>query len=211
MSFWERIKEKLGGDGEQPSTAYHIVDVAGLTGNGGRVSPRERVALLQKLAHFAEREQLRLCAVMEGRPLREAPDGEDFKSIQVYYAESMEQLSDRVRQLVRANSGAMLVTHRRDLEEWAHQNGVATLRTSSLRRGLDEGTGGRSGGGDSGRSGGQRGRSRRPQRQRRTSSGGGSGGGDRSSAKNQPNEPKPQAPPKDPPRQDGVSDLIDLV
>lgn len=207
MSFWERLKDKLGGDSEELSTAYHIVDMAGLSA-GGRPSPRDRVILLQKLAQFAEREQLRMCVVMEGRALREAPDGEVFKSIHVYYAESSEQLSDRIQQLARSNSKAMVVTHRRDLEAWANQNGVETLRTSSLRRGLDESSGGGRGG-DSGRANGQRGRNRRPQRTRRSSSGGG-GGGDRSQSP--PKEPKPQPTQnKEPPRQDGVSDLIDLV
>lgn len=203
MSLLDRLREWVGGDGSGPSPAYHIIDVAGLAGNGGRTSPRERVALLQKLAQFVERENLEACALVEGRPLREAPEGKPFKSLVVYYGETAEQLFDRARELVRTHRHAMLVTHRRDLEEWAQQNRVPTLRASSLRRALDENGGNR--GGDGNRTGGgNRNRTRRPPRARRPAGGGRQQGEQQQAPKSKPAQP-------DAPKADGVSDLIDLV
>lgn len=202
MSFWVRLREAFSGGDDNVTADWTIIDVAGLVPNGGRASPRDRVALLHKLAQFAEREELRVCVLLEGRPLREAPDGDTFKSMPVYYAESAEQLCERAKQLVRDHRSAILVTHRRELEEWAQQNRVPTLRTSSLRRGLDEQGGNR--GGDGGRSRG--GRGRKPASRQRRNSGEG-----RSRQKGTDPQPKPQSPPEKSPPKDGVSDLIDLV
>lgn len=204
MSFWMRLREVLGGGDDSVSVAWYVIDTAGFFGNGGRTSPRERVALLNKLAQFAEREKLQVCALLEGRPLREAPDGETFKNVTVHYAESGDQVSERVKQLAKELRSVMIVTQRRELEDWAREKGFATLRTSSLRRGFDENGGSR--GGDSGRSRGGRGR-RSSGRQRRSSDKG------QNRQKNSDRESKPQKQntPDKKGSNDGVSDLIDLV
>ncbi len=206
MSFWYKLRDAFRGEDDHSSVAAYVIDMSGLVGNGGRASPRERVALLHKLAAFAEREELQVHALMEGRALREAPDGESFKSITVHYAESAELVCERAKQLAKDLRSVMIVTQQRELEEWARENRIATLRTSSLRRGLDENGGNR--GGDSGRSRGGRGRRSSSRQRRGSEKGQGQGRQKNTERESKPKQPKP---PEKQGSNDGVSDLIDLV
>lgn len=212
MSFINRLKEVFVSDEVSgPTNICHVVDTSGLAGGrGDRLSPRDRLALLQKLASFAEREQLQMVVLLDGRPLREAADGGEFKSVTVYYAEGAEGLAKRALEIVRGKGRrALLVTQQRDLEEQAQQAGVGTLRASSLRRALDENGGG--GGGRGGRGGSEGGRSggrgRRRSRPRRPANSDQGQGRSEKPASAKAAENKPQAKPS----KDGVSDLIDLV
>lgn len=209
MSFINRLKELFISDEVSgPSDICHVVDTSGLAGGrGDRLSPRDRLALLQKLAQFAEREQLQLVALLDGRPLREAPDGEEFNGVGVYYGEGAEGLAKRALEIARSKGRrALLVTQQRDLEDQARQAGIGTLRASSLRRALDEngGGGGRGGrnGSDGGRSGG---RGRRRSRPRRPAN------PDQNQERSGSPAPKAESKPQAKPNKDGVSDLIDLV
>jgi hypothetical protein len=206
MSIWSEIKSRLaGGEAEGPSSTVHVIDVSGLAGSNGRgerSSPRDRVQLLQKLAQFVEREQIKAYALVDGRPLREAPDGEVFQTMTVHYAETANELAERALGLARGD--ALIITQNRELESSAMARGIATMRSSSLRRALDESGGGGRGDRDSSRSGGNRNR-RRP-RQRRPGGGEGRNRGEEGAA-----EAPAKGRAKEAPAKDGVSDLIDLV
>lgn len=194
-----------------PSKALHIVDMRKMAaGNGGRerLSPRDRFVLLQKVAGFFEREKLRACVVLEGRPLREAPEGSTYKTVQVHYGESDQQVSDQVLELGRkSRGGCTIITQKRELESEALKQGWHTLRISTLRKAIEDG-GGRSGGG--------RGRRRQgPRSQKSSGPQGGRGGrgrrGNRKPESESPNTEKSADQGGASPDADGVSDLIDLV
>lgn len=198
MSFIDTIKRWWGGADNAslsgPSNILHVIDGSCLSGgNGGRerISPRDQFTLLQQVATFVEKEQLRACVVLEGRPLREAPDGATFKTLQVHYVDDAGDLPQRAVALARG--AAMVITQNRELESAAMARGISTMRGTSLRKAMEENSG--RGSGDSGRGGAGRNRRRRPRRSERRPD----------TAGQTPSSQKaPQAA-------DGVSDLIDLV
>ncbi len=217
MSFFSQLKEAFTSDRiTAPSTGLHVIDLSsfGAGSRGGdRLSPRDRVNLLQKIASFVEREQLNACILIEGRPLREAPEGESFKTAKVVYAETGDEYVQQALKLA-AGGSALLITQNRELERQAQDRGIRTLRASSLRRAMDEngrgsgGGGGGNGGGGGGRSGGNR-SGRRRSRSRRGNAEGGNRNTEQQAAKPTENaEPKNK---KSGQAKDGVSDLIDLV
>ena len=206
MQFLSLLKKcwPVSHGGDTPagaSSQWHIIDPRGWAGNGdgrGRPSPREQFLLLQKVAAFVEKEKLRAYVILEGRPLREAPDGKTFKTSKVVYAEQNSQFIAKALQLAGSHSGSLLVTNDRSLEQKARERGLATLRTATLRKAWDDAAGG---GGD-GRSAN---RSRRRQRPRKKP-GQGPRGKDRERGET------PQNPGEAPAGNGGgVSDLIDLV
>ncbi len=207
MSLWDTVRGffRVGNEEQGSSSNMHIIDTTRLINrNGGRdrLSPRDQFSMLQQLAGFVEKEQLRACALLEGRPLREVADQSTYKGLQVFYAEKSDALKDIALEQARKHRNALLITQDRDLENEARSVGIKTMRTTTLRKALEE-NGGRSDNGKS--SGGGRGR--------RRTRGGRRGGGSRQ--KQQQNQKQPQQkqqnekPAKE--ARDGVSDLIDLV
>jgi hypothetical protein len=206
MQFLSLLKKcwPVSHGGDTPagaSSQWHIIDPRGLAGNGngrGRPSPREQFLLLQKVAAFVEKEKLRACVVLEGRPLREAPDGKTFKTSKVVYAEQNSQFIAKVLQLAGSRRGSIIVTNDRPLEQKARERGLATLRATTLRKVWDDAAGG----GD----GRPANRSRRRQRPRKKPGQGPRGNG-------RERDDGPQNPGEAPAGNGGggVSDLIDLV
>ncbi len=207
MSFWRRVKEVVSGDAAQgeaagASSALHVIDAAGLaTGDGReRLSPRDQFALIKQVAAFTEREKIRCVVLVDGRPLREVPDGGTYKKVTVHYVEGEQGLIDRALSL--ASGDALLVTQNKKLEQQAQAAGIETLRSQTLRKAWDNG-GGRA---DSDKRSGGRGGRRRGRGRR--------GGHSRKPAA-QDTKASNTAPASTPPQKgkagDGVSDLIDLV
>lgn len=203
MSFVRSIMGFFGGAAngaasDAPTKLALVVDMNGFfSGNGQRErpSPRDQFALLQQVAKFAEKEALSVSVVIDGRPLREAPDGKHFKSVAVYYVEQSGQIGERVLALAGRGRGAVVITQNREIERQARERGVSTLRNATFRKGMEE-TESSAG---SGRSGG---RGRRRQRPRRNA---GSRSDERNTAPKNEQRSQKEAP------KDGVSDLIDLV
>jgi len=228
MSLMDKVKGFFSGDATAPepvSKNLHVIDTTHLhESNGGpRPSPRDQFLLLQKLARFAEREKLNICAVLEGRPLREAADNEDFNGVRVVYAERADQLAEIVMQQVkRGGRDSVVITGDRQVEMLATQQNITTLRSSTFRKALDErDNGGRNhsharGGERGGDRGGERGgdrnrRRRRPRPPRRPDDEKSTGENTREPSSNAPGENSPRSQPQRQPSRDDVSDLIDLV
>lgn len=209
MSLLDTFKQLFSGGsaGTESPTRMHVVDTSGFAGNGGRdrLSPRQQFAMVQDLAAFAEKEKIRACAVLEGRPLREVADRSSVKGMQVFYAERSEDVAEMAYGMARKSGGALLITQNRELESRAAAAGIQTLRASTLRKAVEDG-GSRQ---DAGRSGNGRNRSgRRSSRSRR--------GGDRGQRPQQGQNPaaqqeRPREQPAKEQKDGGVSDLIDLV
>ena len=121
------------------ATSFVLADNKGRSGNF-QPNPRDHFNVLRFLADFAAREQLEITAVFTGRPLREAPDGKPFKNVTAYYAEKAEAMEERILSLVQrlGPSETLVVTLSAGLEKKAMSLGATCMRTSTLRKAVEE-------------------------------------------------------------------------
>ncbi len=107
---------------------------------GGQPNPRDHFNVLRFLADFAAREQLDITAVFTGRPLREAPDGKQYKSVTAHYAETPEAMEEQVLALVRrfGPRETLVVAMSPGLEKKAMKLGATCMRTSTLKKACEE-------------------------------------------------------------------------
>jgi hypothetical protein len=196
-------KEQTGRD----TRRTYIVDGERLAGGregSDRISPVERVQMLQRLGRFAAREELRMEVVLVGRPLREVGHGDDYSGLKVYYAEQPSKLGEEMAKLVRQARGrgtAVVITADRALEGQMREAGAETMRISTLRKGIE----GPESEGDQGRQ--QQQRRRRPQQRRERE------GQQQQQQAAQPSEAQQGAERPSPSRSSDptVNNLIDLV
>jgi hypothetical protein len=151
------------------------------------------------VGRFVKKEQLRMVVVLEGRPLREAADGETYQDVEVRYAEKGGSSGKHIIALARKHMrrGAVtVITGSRKLEEECLKLGLEVVRGSTFKKGLDGGNGGGDSGSDQRK---RRPRRRRPQRsdasEGRTHNGGAESDGKKA----------------DKVDDGGVSELLDLV
>ncbi len=197
MSFLDKMKSLWGGSARAigPSRRVHIVDAGALmNGQRDRRSPLDLLNMLQRLGKFVQREKIELCAVLEGRPLREADEGSEFNGVRVFYADNAEQRADKILRLLDryARKGVVVVTGDRKLESSVQARGGLTLRASTWRKALEDSGGPK-----------QQDARRSPRGRRRGRR------GPRNEGQSNQSPPKQQEPRSKPDQ--GVSDLIDLV
>lgn len=173
MSLWESLLGVMGGKSSGGSTAKAcLIDGERmLDGRGG--GPVERVQTLQRLAQFAERENIQCQVVFAGRPLREVANGGDFGPVKVFFSEQASGISEQLESLSRSGAGrqAIVVTADKELEDRMIARGTQVMKVSTLRKAMDPsnlggGEGGPMGRRDQGRRGG-RDRGGRDRRDRR--------------------------------------------
>lgn len=174
-----------------------VVDVAAALkskGVRGRAMPRQQLQVLRSLSRLAKREKVKVIAVIAGEPLNKAPNNKEVEGVRVRYVKSADKLHAALLSSVkRAGSAGVLVTSHVELEKKAHRAGRETLRVSTFRKLLDDGSdeGGQGGGGN---------RDRNNNRPRR----------DRDSRPDR-RKPRPQKPAKKREEVDEISQMIDLV
>ncbi len=199
MTLFEKLISAFSGGKENRndlSKRLHIIDTTQLAGsNGGRDSrsPRDRFKMLQKLSRFIDREKMAAIAVMDGRPLNEAPEGSEYNTVRVYYAPKTSDIPDRAFDLFKQykrRHAVIVITADRKLEELTERAGGSVMRTSTLRKAMENG----GGSGNRPRSS-RRNRRPRPRKAERSQQ-----------APNQTGERRDASGPNT-----GVSDLIDLV
>ena len=167
MRIFNKIKAFFAGGGR--SGKLYIVDAAQLTGSGNeRLGPRDQIRVLQHLSCFAEKENISIQAVFEGRALREVAHGENYGRIQVFFAENAIHVQNFLLDLLKKglrSKQAVVVTSSRPIEESALSMGGSTMRPSTFRKAFenDGGDRGERGRGDSRRRGDRR---RSPRHQR---------------------------------------------
>ena len=220
MSIFDSIKAFFAGG---RAGKLFIVDAAQLSGGSERLGPRDQVQVLQQLSRFVEKENISVQAVFEGRALREVAHGENFGSIQVFFADSTANLQNTLLDLFKKglrSKQVVLVTNTRAVEERAISMGGLTMRPSTFRKAYENGGGERGGergdrGGRDRRRGGDR---RRPPRQQRPPQQDQQAPQGQQSGGTAPQAPAPsggsgeQPPQSNPPKgNDSVRDLIDLV
>jgi hypothetical protein len=211
MSIFNRIKAFFAGGSR--SGKLYIIDAAQLAGGGNeRLGPRDQIQVLQNLSRFAEKENIGIQAVFEGRALREVAHGENYGGIQVFFAENAASVQNLLLDLLKKglrSKQTVVVTSNRLVEERALSMGGSIMRPMTFRKAFENGGGDR---GERGRGYPRRRDRRRPPRQQRPhqehqapQSGGeqapvaSSGASEQPPQKNQPKE------------KDSVRDLIDLV
>lgn len=153
LRTWWTFKQNSGQRGAQRA---YILDCAGFLGsrrNGGRTSPSDQIQLLQRLARFAEKERIKLNAVLEGKELREVRNGGTYKGIVVHFADRSKSPSDIVVQLLKETlrrSPVTVITSDRHLEERVLVTGGTSMRGSTFKKALESVAGSSSGRNDSG-------------------------------------------------------------
>lgn len=187
MSLLNSIKSFFDGSSavgsvSRDASRVYLVDAEKLADSregSGRMGPQERFHAIQMLSRFADREKIKLVAVLGGRPLREVAHGEEYNGIRVFYIEADKTMADQIQQVLdrELRGRAVVVTNDKQLETKLIERGVSTLRVSSLRRAMDTNNNG-DGGGDGGsnrdrrdrggRDRDRRGRGPRPDRQERS-------------------------------------------
>lgn len=141
MGFIATIKSVFGGtEGSSQGYRVCIVDAEKFADpRDGRVGPPERFRAIQQLARFREREQLEIIAIVGGRPLREVADGETYNGVRVYYVEENKTIADQIEKAL-ASAGArksLVITNDRQLEARMRERGVATMRITTFKRGVE--------------------------------------------------------------------------
>jgi hypothetical protein len=204
MSLWTRIRDRVAGASSADAGGCCIVDGRSWVRQRGPglIQPRDMIFALQQLGRLGAREGWTIEAVFEGEPLRKAGDGEAFDGGAVAWyspdrARACETVCDRVRKTRRTGGAVAVATDDPDLERALAGSGATCLRTETLRKATDGGSGEDRGGGPrGGGSGGSGGRRR----------GGRRGGPGRA---REPREREKRDEPKAP--ADAVRDLIDVV
>jgi len=149
MNFWSRWFGKTcecRPHGQSSKKQIYLIDASGLIDNrakNGNVAPnpRDHFQILKTLAQFATREGIAMTAVFTGRPLREAADGEDFKGVQVFYAETPDTTGRKLMSLGRdkqSSYAVTLLTADEKLEKEALSSGFECMRLSTFRKAVEE-------------------------------------------------------------------------
>ena len=134
------------------------------------MGPREKLQHLDRIAQFAEKEQIRVLTVMDGKPLRESAHGESYRGLATYYAENSSEVADLSLKLLKDNvrrHPVTVITSDARVEERARVLGGAVMRSSTFRKAVAGVIGGGGGGGGGGMDRGPRSDGRRRNRRRR--------------------------------------------
>lgn len=125
--------------GTASTEAYLLVHVAGQN-PADRMSPGDIIQALIKLSSFSRNEDIGISVMVEGRALRDVPEGQDFKGIPVTYLEGDKpaaSLASNAIRRARRNGRLVVVTTNKDLENIALREGVEILNTATLLRAIE--------------------------------------------------------------------------
>lgn len=203
----DKLFGKTGTTTAAPTDQMVIVDGPSVYGTRqGRLSPKDQISILHRLAKVVTAEKWELCVVFEGEPLRKIGSGDQFEDkVTVFFAPTADDFLDLAVKQAKAakkRKAVVTITSDKDLTERMLALGVPVLRSTLFRKAFDR-LGGGGGGGN-----------QKPRRRRRRNDGEGvddkegkpreKGGSNRRRNSNRNNN----APVKP---KDAVSDLIDLV
>ena len=135
----------------------------------GRPAPRQQLQILRTFSRLVQRENVRVTAVLSGKPLDKAPHNKVSEGVRVRYAKSDENVGKELLKAVKASGTCgVLVTDDISLEKRVLRDAGSTLRISTFRKLLDDaGDASFSGNGGGDNGGGQRSGGRRPQRRKK--------------------------------------------
>jgi len=120
-----------------------VVDIAAVLkakGVRGNAAPRQQLQILRALARIVQRENIKVTAVLVGKPLDKAPHNKVFDHVRVRYAKTDEALNkELIKGFKQAGCTGVLVTEDVALENRVIKSGGTTLRVSTFRKLLDDG------------------------------------------------------------------------
>lgn len=131
-----------GQDDSFPAAIVEAESLAASAGRSRQPSAQEKIAALNRLAVFVEREKLPLIAVLYGPPLRAVADGQRFRGLTIRYAESRSNAPRLVAALlkqIKRRADAVVVTADRQIEQAALASGSRVMHTATLRKALETG------------------------------------------------------------------------
>jgi len=121
-----------------------VVDVAAVLktkGVRGRAAPRQQLQLLRTFSRLVQRENINLTAVLVGKPLHKAPHNKRLDGVRTRYAKTEEKLNkELLRSCKQAGKLGVLVSENVLLENKMIRSGKETLRISTFRKLLDDGS-----------------------------------------------------------------------
>ncbi|NLB55022.1 MAG: hypothetical protein GX811_04525 [Lentisphaerae bacterium] len=103
---------------------------------GVRVTPRDNFNALKNIAVFAEREEIKIIAVVTGRELQEVENGKDYRGVTTFYCETPEDAQKKVLQMAGkyAKKQPVILTGDPDLEQMALAKGFSCMRPSTFKK-----------------------------------------------------------------------------
>ena len=187
---------------KQRTSGVSVDDILKSKGARGAIAPRQHLQVLRSLSRLVQREKVNATAVIAGEPLNKAPHNKIFEGVRVRYAPSVDIIhKELLKSVKQAGSACVLVTADVELEKKMIRKRLDTLRLSTFRKLIDDGH-------DSGSQNDNGGRDR-------------NNNGRNNNSKNKNNrrdrgprpERKKQRPQNSekPPKQDEISQMIDLV
>ncbi len=160
---------KRAADEEGGVTRRLIIDGVSLVSpaNGGTIRPPDQLQVLERYGNFSRREKIPLTVLLIGKTLREVDDQGCYGDVRVVYADTREQLPERLRQLLKSENRqtTVVVTGSPELMAVAEDMDVSVMRDKTLRKVVERMQGDRGAG------------SSRNQRSRGNGGGGGSSAG----------------------------------
>jgi hypothetical protein len=167
----------------------------------GNAAPRQQLQILRSLSRTARRENLKITAVLTGKPLDKAPHNKTVDGVRARYAKKNEMLKKEMKKaLNQVGCCGILVTEDTEFEKRIQRGGNNTLRISTFRKLLEDGGDNTPSGGNDGNSGDKkRFRNNRRDRKQRVENKSNSGKKKHSNADKRKNE------------EDAISQMIDLV
>ena len=204
MSWIEALRNRFSGPSQRAETPVIVVDCASLNDQGGREpSPRNQLDLLHALGHYAGMQKLCLHAVLDGTPLRQAPDGEAYREVTVHYTAGRTSRAALITSLCRRlgrRASLLVISGDDEVQRAVLNQGLDLMSALTFRKAMKA------------QGGGEAVKSNRPQRRGRRGKGGPRGPGQqqqgRPPRKEAPRTPHPGAAP--PGKQD-INAVLDLV
>ena len=122
-----------------------VIDASALyaaqSGNS-RPRPPDQVSLLKRLSEYRAKEELKLIAVFDSRPLRESPNGEDFREVTTYYTTQNEEMDQLMMRIFRKyGPKVIVVTANEAIETQVKRAGAQVMSPVTFKKALDGGVG----------------------------------------------------------------------
>lgn len=115
-----------------------VVDASDLLEAQGvkRPVPRDHLRILRRLSRYAKKEQVEVVAVLQGKPLRKAPDRKKFEGITVRYAANREKVIKLVLSLSKKGKAAVVISGSEDVETKVIAKG-GCMRSSTFMKAFE--------------------------------------------------------------------------
>jgi hypothetical protein len=121
-----------------PKKRTVVVDASDLLEAQGvkRPVPRDQLRILRRLSRYAKKEQVEVIAVLQGKPLRKAPDRKKFEGVTVRYVASRDKVIKLIVSLSRNGKAAVVISGSDDVTSKVIGKGVC-MRSSTFMKAFE--------------------------------------------------------------------------